>query len=77
MTELAKSALRSAGIDAHRPGAYVFPHTVATHMVRNGASFKDVADVLGHRTLAVTGVYAKLDLTALAQVALPWPGGAQ
>jgi len=45
--------------------------------VRGGASFKDVADVLGHRTLAVTGIYAKLDLVALAQVALPWPGGAQ
>jgi site-specific recombinase XerD len=77
VTELAERALRSAGIDAHRPGAYVFRHTVATHMVRSGASFKGVADVLGHRTLAVTGVYAKLDLTALAQVALPWPGGAQ
>jgi site-specific recombinase XerD len=77
LTDLAKRALRSAGIDAHRPGAYVFRHTVATHMVRGGASFKDVADVLGHRTLAVTGIYAKLDLVALAQVALPWPGGAQ
>ena len=54
-----------------------FRHTVATHMVCGGATFKSVCDVLGHRTLGVTGVYAKLDLASLAKVALPWPGGAQ
>ena len=46
-------------------------------MVCGGATFKSVSDVLGHRTLGVTGVYAKLDLASLAKVALPWPGGAQ
>ena len=44
-------------------------------MVRSGASFKAVADILGHTSLTTTGIYAKLDLPALAQVALPWPGG--
>ena len=44
-------------------------------MVNGGASFKDVADILGHRSLATTLIYAKLDLRSLAQVALPWPGG--
>jgi site-specific recombinase XerD len=43
-------------------------------MVNQGAPFKDVADVLGHRSLQTTGIYAKLDLTALAAVALPWMG---
>jgi len=43
-------------------------------MVNHGAQFKDVADVLGHRSLQTTGIYAKLDLTALAAVALPWMG---
>ena len=42
-----------------------------------GASFKEVADILGHGSLTTTGIYAKLDLPSLAQVALPWPGGAQ
>jgi len=46
-------------------------------MVRSGASFKEVADILGHGSLTTTGIYAKLDLPSLAQVALPWPGGAQ
>jgi hypothetical protein len=41
------------------------------------ATFKEVADILGHRSLTTTGIYAKLDLPTLAQVALPWPGEAQ
>jgi integrase/recombinase XerD len=45
--------------------------------VNQGATFKDVADVLGHQTLQTTAIYAKLDLARLAQVALPWPGGEQ
>ncbi len=46
-------------------------------MVCRGATFKEVADVLGHQSLQTTGIYAKLDLAALSKVALPWPGGAQ
>ena len=52
-------------------------HTVATNMVNHGASFKEVAELLGHRWLCTTFIYAKLDMKALAQVALPWPGGAR
>ena len=41
-------------------------------MVNQGASFKDVAGILGHRSLQTTALYAKLDLEALTQIALPW-----
>jgi integrase/recombinase XerD len=58
-------------------GVHALRHTAATTMVNGGASFKDVADVLGHRSLATTLIYAKLNLRSLSQVALPWPGGAQ
>ena len=74
---VATQALRDAGISTPRPGAHLFRRTVATHMVCRGATFKAVSDVLGHHTLGVTGIYAKLDLVSLAKVALPWPGGAQ
>ncbi len=43
-------------------------------MVRNGASFKEIADVLGHACIDTTFIYAKLDVDNLAPVALPWPG---
>jgi site-specific recombinase XerD len=46
-------------------------------MVNQGTSFKAVADVLGHKSVMTTLIYAKLDLRALKQVALPWPGGAR
>ena len=66
-------ALRRAGIDSPIAGAYVFRHTVASRMVRRGVSLKEVADLLGHRCLDTTTIYAKLDVTSLREVALPWP----
>ena len=78
ISRVARRAMEHAGIPA-RPllGAHTFRHTVASQMVNDGASFKDVADVLGHRSLQTTAIYAKLDLEALAAVALPWRGDAQ
>lgn len=75
VTDVAQRALAKAGLTMTRPGAHVLRHTAATHMVRRGASLKEVADVLGHASLQTTGIYAKLDLETLARVALPWPGG--
>ena len=72
-----KRLLARAGIKRQSSGAHLFRHTAATQMVNRGASFKEVADVLGHQQLQTTGIYAKLDLAALSEVALPWPGGAQ
>lgn len=73
---LAQRALLRAGVAPQpRLGAHTFRHTVASQMLGHGASFKDVADVLGHRSLQTTGIYAKLDLDSLAPIALPWLGG--
>ena len=66
-------ALRRAGVEEPVGGAYVFRHTLASRMVRHGVSLKEVADLLGHRSLDTTTIYAKLDLEALREVALPWP----
>ena len=72
---IAKRHLKTAGISIQRLSAHAFRHTAATQMVRRGASFKQVADVLGHRLLETTNIYAKLDEVTLQGVALPWPGG--
>lgn len=34
---------------------------------------KQIADVFGHRSLGTTSIYASVDVTALREVALPWP----
>jgi site-specific recombinase XerD len=77
ISHIARRALQRADISVTHPGAHVFRHTVATEMVRSGASFPQVADVLGHESLETTALYAKLDLDSLSQLALPWPGGEQ
>jgi integrase/recombinase XerD len=46
-------------------------------MIRRGATLPEVAEVLGHVDLETTALYAKLDLSTLAAVALPWPGGGE
>jgi len=62
-----------AGLDVPSRGAHVLRHTAATRMVRAGASLKEVADILRHRSLETTMLYTKLDLPSLTEVALPWP----
>lgn len=77
ITKVVKRLLNQTGIERRSSGAHLLRHTAASQMVCRGASFKEVADVLGHQSLQTTHIYAKLDLAALSQVALPWPGGAQ
>jgi integrase/recombinase XerD len=48
-------------------------HTAATEMLRAGASLPEVAQVLRHRTVATTAIYAKVDHLALRELAMPWP----
>jgi site-specific recombinase XerD len=77
ITHLVQRLLKKAGIERRSSGAHLFRHTAASQLVNRGASFKEIADILGHRSLQTTGIYAKLDLEALSRVALPWPGGGQ
>jgi site-specific recombinase XerD len=77
VTAVAKSHMERAGVSTVGRAAHALRHTAATGMVSRGASFKEVADVLGHQCLVTTAIYAKLDVGRLAEVALPWPGGDQ
>jgi integrase len=47
------------------------------HILRAGAPMKEIADVLRHRSLDTSAIYAKVDLTNLVAVAMPWPGSAR
>lgn len=59
-----------------RVGAHRLRHTAATEMLRAGAALAEVGQVLRHRSLSTTAIYAKVDRAALRSLALPWPGGA-
>jgi site-specific recombinase XerD len=69
-------ALRRAGISPPNRGAHLFRHSLATRMLRNGASMSEIADILRHQSEISTAIYAKVDLPALRSIAQPWPGGA-
>jgi len=60
-----------------RIGAHRLRHTLATEMLRQGANIVEVSQVLRHRDLATTAIYAKVDFAALRTVAQPWPGAAR
>lgn len=60
-----------------RTSVHILRHSVASRLLRTGAPMKEIADILRHRSLDTSAIYAKVDLTNLAAVALPWPGSAQ
>jgi integrase/recombinase XerC len=67
-----RQAYARAGLSYTR--SHLLRHTMASRLLETGSSLKEVADVLRHRSLNTTLVYAKLDSQNLATVALPWPG---
>jgi site-specific recombinase XerD len=44
-------------------------------MYRNGATLKEVADILGHDSIDTTAIYTKIKMSELREVPLQWPGG--
>lgn len=76
--DIVRNAIRYAakrcGLEHRIRGTHILRHTLAGRLVQGGARFKEIADLLRHRQLDTTTIYAKVDLKALAQVALPWPG---
>lgn len=67
-------AYRRIGLTHGR--THALRHALARHLVESGGSIKEVADVLRHRSLNTSLIYAKLDSRRLGAVALPWPGSA-
>jgi len=80
--ELARSSICSVvrracqriGISPPHQGAHLLRHSLATHMLREGATMMEIAEILRHRSPATTEIYAKVDLKSLGELAKPWPG---
>ena len=63
------SRIKAAGLRFRHNGPHSLRHACATRLLLQGASFKEIGDVLGHRGLESVGIYAKVDLNALRVVA--------
>ena len=57
-------------------GPHRLRHTVACEMVKAHVPLVEIAQVLRHKSLQSTAIYARVDLDALRELAAPWPGGA-
>jgi integrase/recombinase XerD len=67
-------AIARAGVHRRSRGAaHLFRHSLATRMIRNGASMAEISQVLRHRSQDSTAIYAKVAFEALRGVARPWP----
>lgn len=67
---VAGRVLRHAGVSG---GGHRLRHTAATSMLRRGASLTEIAQVLRHRHLGTTAIYAKVDRDRLRELAQRWP----
>jgi len=78
ITWIAKTALDRAGVRdcAHR-GAHIFRHSLATDLLRSGATLTEIGQLLRHESHDSTRIYAKVDIEALRTLSLPWPGGSR
>jgi site-specific recombinase XerD len=79
VAHVVRYALARAGIRrTSRGAAHIFRHSLATRMIRSGASLPEISEVLRHRSQDTTAIYAKVDFDTLRTVARPWPrtGGA-
>jgi site-specific recombinase XerD len=78
ITWIAKAALDRAGVKgcAHR-GAHIFRHSLATELLRSGATLTEIGQLLRHENHDTTRIYAKVDIETLRTLSLPWPGGSR
>ena len=67
-----RQAYRRAGLPHTR--VHILRHTLASRLLNTGGTLKEVADVLRHRELDTSLIYAKVDFDRLSAVAMPWPG---
>lgn len=75
LNRILTSALQALGLEQPAPfiGSHVLRHSVATAIARKGGSLEEIQDFLRHHSPATTLIYAKLDLSPLRALALPWP----
>ena len=73
--DIVRRALVRAGLHPGRKGSHLLRHSLATTMLRGGASLAEIGEILRHQLPSTTEIYAKVDVASLRALALPWQGG--
>lgn len=66
-------AWRRSGVHVPSRGTHALRYTLASRLLAAGSDLKHIADILRHRDLDTTMIYAKVDWEHLAEVIQPWP----
>jgi site-specific recombinase XerD len=69
-------AIKRAGLAPHLKGAHLLRHSLATDLLRHGASLTEIGQLLRHSQANTTQIYAKVDIESLRGIAMAWPGAA-
>jgi integrase/recombinase XerD len=76
VAHIVRRALARVGIvPPSQCASHVFRHSLATTMIRHGASLTEISEVLRHRSLTSTAAYSQVPFEALRGIARPWPAG--
>ena len=70
---IVRQALERASLRPAKLGGHLLRHSLASQLLRDGASLTEIGQLLRHRSPKSTETYAKLDFTNLHDVAAPWP----
>jgi integrase/recombinase XerD len=73
VSAIARRYMKKAGVKTPGSGSSTLRHSWAIRALAHDCPIKSIADALGHRYIDTTFIYAKADLKALREVALPWP----
>ncbi len=73
MHDVVARAIERAGVEAPSRGTHILRHSLATRLLREGATLDTIGALLRHRNVSTTALYAKVDIGLLRQVSQPWP----
>ncbi len=73
VSTIVRRAVQRSGLKTPSKGAHLLRHSLATGMLRNGASMAEIGELLRHRSPNSTEIYAKVDIEGLRSIARHWP----
>jgi integrase/recombinase XerD len=74
ISTIVRVAVLKAGLKTRCKGAHLLRRTIATHALQAGATLAEVGELLRHRSIESTKLYAKVDHNRLRELVVPWPG---
>lgn len=75
ISNVVRNALRRANLNPVGKGSHLLRRSLATLMLKGGATLTEIGQILRHQKADTTAIYAKVDFARLRPIARPWPEG--